>query len=92
MTGLQGRCVWKFSDSTSGRVALRVGTSGVDLEVGASQRVSEFSSAGLAVAIGLYVSHRSPVFLAPNISVLCWKTLCSLDCSFSSRWCLMRTL
>ena len=51
--------MWRVNESTSARVALRLGTTGVDLEVGGTQRVSEFSTAGLAVAIGLYVSAQS---------------------------------
>lgn len=55
VTGIQARCVWRVSQAVSARVALRVGTTGVDLEVGGTQRISEFSAAGLAIAVGLYV-------------------------------------
>lgn len=63
VTGIQARCVWRVNESTSARVALRVGTTGVDLEVGGTQRISEFSTAGLAVAVGLYVSAQSPLII-----------------------------
>ncbi|KAK9907695.1 hypothetical protein WJX75_008271 [Coccomyxa subellipsoidea] len=61
-TGIQARCVWRVNESTSARVALRLGTTGVDLEVGGSQRISEFSTAGLAVAVGLYGVVLKPRF------------------------------
>ncbi|EIE26180.1 DnaJ-domain-containing protein, partial [Coccomyxa subellipsoidea C-169] len=62
VTGIQARCVWRVNESTSARVALRVGTTGVDLEVGGTQRISEFSTAGLAVAVGLYGIVLKPRF------------------------------
>ncbi len=66
VTGIQARCVWRVSQGVSARVALRVGTSGVDLEVGGTQRISEFSAAGLAVAVGLYVSAFGYSLLTPR--------------------------
>ena len=66
VTGIQARCVWRVSQCVSARVALRVGTSGVDLEVGGTQRISEFSAAGLAVAVGLYVSASGCSLLTPR--------------------------
>ncbi|BDA50839.1 DnaJ homolog subfamily C member 11 [Coccomyxa sp. Obi] len=62
VTGIQARCVWRVSQGVSARVALRVGTTGVDLEVGGTQRISEFSAAGLAVAVGLYGVVLKPRF------------------------------
>ena len=55
MTGVQGRCVYRVSPDASVRASLRVGSSGVELELGGSQRLSEFASAGLAVSVGLQV-------------------------------------
>ena len=55
VTGLQGRCVYRLGAGASLRAALCLGTSGVELELGGTQRLSEFSSAGLAVSVGLQV-------------------------------------
>ncbi len=55
MTGVQARCVWRVAEGASLRAALRCGSTGVELELGGTRRISEFSSAGLAVAVGLQV-------------------------------------
>lgn len=55
MTGLQARCVYRLGAKASLRGALRLGTSGIELELGGTQRLSEFSSMGLAVSVGLQV-------------------------------------
>ncbi len=56
MTAISGRAIWRFSDKSTARMVLRVGTAGIDLELGGTQRISEFSTAGLGVSVGLMVS------------------------------------
>ena len=56
VTAISGRAIWRFSDKSTARVVLRVGTAGIDLELGGTQRISEFSTAGLGVSVGLMVS------------------------------------
>ena len=46
-------------------MVLRVGTAGIDLELGGTQRISEFSTAGLGVSVGLMVSF-SPLMSPPR--------------------------
>ena len=55
VTAVSGRAVWCFSDKSTARLVLRVGTAGIDLELGGTQRISEFSTAGLGVSVGLMV-------------------------------------
>lgn len=55
MTAVSGRAVWRFSNKSTARFVLRVGTAGIDLELGGTQRISEFSTAGLGVSVGLMV-------------------------------------
>ena len=64
VTGLQGRCVYRLSNKGSLRGSLRLGTSGIELELGGTQRLSEFSSMGLAVSMGLQVLHPAPCHLS----------------------------
>ena len=56
VTAVSGRAIWRFSDKSTARIVLRVGTAGIDLELGGTQRISEFSTAGLGVSVGLMVS------------------------------------
>lgn len=72
-TALSARAVWRFSDKSSVRAVVRVGTSGIEVELGGAQRVSEFSTAGLGVSVGLTVrppSHTSSFWLS-SMSGLC---------------------
>ncbi|CAK0784705.1 hypothetical protein CVIRNUC_007909 [Coccomyxa viridis] len=62
-TALSARAVWRFSDKSSVRAVVRVGTSGIEVELGGAQRVSEFSTAGLGVSVGL-----TGVFLKPRFT------------------------
>ena len=55
LTAISGRAVWRFSDKSTVRAVLRVGTAGIEVELGGTQRVSEFSTAGLGVSVGLMV-------------------------------------
>ena len=56
VTAVSGRAIWRFNDKSTARIVLRVGTAGIDLELGGTQRISEFSTAGLGVSVGLMVS------------------------------------
>ena len=56
VTAISGRAIWRFSDKSTARAVLRVGTAGIDLELGGTQCISEFSTAGLGVSVGLMVS------------------------------------
>ena len=72
MTGLQGRCVYRLSSKASLRASLRLGTSGIELELGGTQRLSEFSSMGLAVSVGLQVLqgfHLRVIVSQPEICI-----------------------
>ena len=55
-TAISGRAVWRFQNKSTARIVLRVGTAGIDLELGGTQHISEFSTAGLGVSVGLMVS------------------------------------
>ena len=63
-TALSARAVWRFSDKSSVRAVVRVGTSGIEVELGGAQRVSEFSTAGLGVSVGLMVRPPSHIRLS----------------------------
>jgi hypothetical protein len=71
---VSGRAVWRFSNKSTARVVLRVGTSGIDLELGGTQRISEFSTAGLGVSVGLGVCPWPPLCLTlprPLATLIC---------------------
>ena len=59
--GLQGSLDWKFAKRSSARVVAKVGRFGLVVELGASQQLSEFSTAGLSVITGLQVAIRTHV-------------------------------
>jgi DnaJ family protein C protein 11 len=52
-TGVALRAVRRLGEASSARVGAKLGTSGVELDVGGSRRLSEVSSAGLSVVVGL---------------------------------------
>lgn len=54
-TGVSARWVHSLSDKASARTAIKLGTAGVELEVGASRRLSEHNTGGLSVVVGLAV-------------------------------------
>ena len=56
VTGLSGKLLWQYSPKVALKAAAKVGTSGVELELGASQQISEFSTAGCSVIAGLQVN------------------------------------
>ena len=49
----------QFTDKTAGRVVAKAGLAGLELELGATQRVSEFSTAGMGVSVGTQVNPPS---------------------------------
>lgn len=73
VTGISGRCIWRVNDKTSVRCALRLGTTGIDVEVGSSRRISDLSTAGLGVAVGLFV--RLPPLCTPWIITYCYLVI-----------------
>ena len=54
--GVSLRYVRQFTEKTAGRVVAKAGLAGLELELGATRRVSEFSTAGLGVAVGTQVT------------------------------------
>jgi len=54
-TGVVGKVVWQATASMSLRASAKLGTMGVEVELGGSHRVSEFSTAGCSVVAGLQV-------------------------------------
>ena len=57
--GVSLRYVRQFTEKTAGRVVAKAGLAGLELELGATQRVSEFSTAGMGVSVGTQVPHRA---------------------------------
>ena len=57
--GVSARYVRSLSKQYTGRVSGRFGSTGVELEVGASRRLAHSASAGLYVVVGLTV-RRTP--------------------------------
>lgn len=55
ITGLVARVVRQLGELTTGRLNVRVSTTGVDVDVGCNRRVSEISTAGAAITVGLQV-------------------------------------
>ena len=66
-TGVVGKVVWQASASVSLRASAKLGTMGVELELGGSHRVSEFSTAGCSVVAGLQVDRPSLMFDLPRL-------------------------
>lgn len=56
VTGLVCRAVRQLSAATTGRLALKLTTAGIELDVGGSRRFSETAAAGCAVTVGLQAS------------------------------------
>ncbi|KAK9804851.1 hypothetical protein WJX72_008677 [[Myrmecia] bisecta] len=52
MTGLTGKCIWQASEKSTRRISFKFGTMGVEVEVGLAQRISAYSTAGMAVSVG----------------------------------------
>lgn len=54
-TGFVGKVVWQATASISLRASAKLGTMGVELELGGSHRISNFSTAGCSVVAGMQV-------------------------------------
>ena len=54
--GIVGRIAWQLTSSTTLRASAKFGTMGMEFEVGGSQQITEFSSAGCSIATGLQVT------------------------------------
>ncbi len=54
--GISARYVRTLTAKSTGRISARFGASGVELEVGASRRMSHSTTAGLYVSVGLAVN------------------------------------
>ena len=76
---MSGKAIWRFSNKSTARVVLRVGTSGIDLELGGTQRISEFSTAGLGVSVGLMVCLPTPLPHPAKAPCLESALICSQD-------------
>lgn len=72
--GVSVRYIRTLSEKMTGRVVARAGMTGVELEIGANRRISQFSTAGMSVSVGLMVragaaaagspeTHSSPISL-----------------------------
>lgn len=57
MTGVVARAVRQLSSAVgaTGRVALKLTTAGIELDVGASRRFGEAATGGCSVTVGLHV-------------------------------------
>ena len=71
--GVSLRYVRQFTEKTAGRVVAKAGLAGLELELGATQRVSEFSTAGMGVSVGTQVPH-APVSMKCTFAVCSWGT------------------
>lgn len=70
--GIVAKAVWQVTASTSLRASAKLGTMGMELELGGNQQVTEFSSAGCSVVTGLQVqSTRSGMFWAQMTALFC---------------------
>ena len=65
--GVSLRYVRQFSEKTAGRVVAKAGLAGLELELGATQRVSEFSTAGMGVSVGTQVTHAHSIRMCPSL-------------------------
>ncbi len=54
-TGFVGKIIWQVTASISLRASAKLGTMGIELELGGSHRVSSFSTAGCSVVAGVQV-------------------------------------
>lgn len=85
VTGLVCRAVRQLSSAATGRVALKLTTAGVELDVGGSKRFSEAATAGCAVVVGLQgitlklrynrAGHLFEFPILLSVSPLHWPTL-----------------
>lgn len=64
--GVSARYVRTLSDKMTGRVVARAGMSGIELEIGANRRISQFSTAGMSVSVGLMVRAHTAALEAPK--------------------------
>lgn len=54
-TGVVAKAVWQATAALSLRASAKFGTMGMELELGGTQQITEFSSAGCAVMAGMQV-------------------------------------
>jgi DnaJ homolog subfamily C member 11 len=59
--GVSARYVRSLGRRYTGRVSGRFGSTGVELEVGASRRLAHSASAGLYIVVGLTVRCQGPL-------------------------------
>lgn len=74
-TGIVFKAVWQATAAISLRMSAKFGTMGMEVELGGSHRLTEFSTAGCAVAAGLQVSLPSAVHQSSKHMVM--KTVIS---------------
>ena len=58
--GVSLRYVRTIDEKTTARIVAKAGVTGIELEVGATRRVSQFSNAGMAVSYGYTVRNSCP--------------------------------
>lgn len=51
--GVSARYVRNLSDTMTGRIVARASMGGIELEIGSNRRISQFSTAGMSVSVGL---------------------------------------
>lgn len=65
--GVSARYVRSLTERSTGRMSGRFGSTGVELEIGASRRLGHSASAGLYVAVGLAVSPHNPALVCQHV-------------------------
>ena len=51
--GVSARYVRTLSDKMTGRIVARASIGGVELEIGTNRRISQFSTAGMSISVGV---------------------------------------
>ena len=64
-TGIVGKVVYQITESISLRASAKFGTMGVELELGGSRRISNFSTAGCSVVAGMQVANTCYAIASP---------------------------
>lgn len=71
--GLVGKAIWKVNASVTLRASAKLSMMGWELELGGSQRVTEFSSAGYSVAAGSQVSPQLSRTYIHHSATAAWR-------------------
>ncbi len=57
MTALVARIVRQLNETTTGRLSVKVSPMGVDVDIGSNKRISEVTTAGASITVGMQVRH-----------------------------------